>query len=49
MNGDTENAEWRYISFKELREPVVSPGIEIDRDTFWEVRPSGEIPPIVDS
>jgi hypothetical protein len=36
LNGDTENAEWGYISFKELRELVVGPGIEVDRDLHWE-------------
>ncbi len=44
LNGDTENAEWGYISFKELRELVVGPGIEVDRDLHWEPRSVQEIP-----
>jgi hypothetical protein len=36
LNGDTDNAEWGYISFKELRELVVGPAIEVDRDIWWE-------------
>jgi len=43
LNGDTEMAEWGYISFKELRELVVGPGIEVDRDLHWEPRAAGEI------
>jgi hypothetical protein len=43
LNGDTENAEWGYISFTELRELVVPPGIEIDRDLHWEPKIAGEI------
>ena len=39
LNGDTENAEWGYISFKELQELVVGPGIEVDRDLHWTRRP----------
>ncbi len=43
LNGDTENAEWGYISFTELRELVVLPGIEVDRDLHWEAKPVREI------
>lgn len=46
LNGDTENAEWGYISFKELRELVVGPGIEVDRDLWWEPKPAEKIPGI---
>jgi len=46
LNGDTENAEWGYISFTELRELVVPPGIEIDRDLHWEPRAAREVPEI---
>jgi hypothetical protein len=43
LNGDTEMAEWGYISFTELRELVVPPGIEVDSDLHWEPRPAGEV------
>ena len=46
LNGDTENAEWGYISFKELQKLVVGPGIEVDRDLDWEPKPAKEIPGI---
>lgn len=41
LNGDTEMAEWGYISFMELKELVVPPGIEVDRDVYWEPRRLG--------
>jgi Ca2+-binding EF-hand superfamily protein len=46
LNGDTENAEWGYISFRELRELVVPPGIEVHKDLHWEPIPVFEIPKI---
>ena len=46
LNGDMEMAKSGYISFTELRELVVPPGIEIDRDLCWEPRPVREIPKI---
>ena len=35
LNDDTENAEWGYISFKELIDLNVC-GIEVDRDLYWK-------------
>lgn len=42
LNGDTKNAEWGYISFKELIELNVY-RIEVDRDLHWESKPVREI------
>ena len=42
LNGDTENAEWGYISFKELKE-LNARGIEVDRDLYWELTPARNI------
>jgi hypothetical protein len=43
LNGDTEMAEWGYISFTELRELVVPPRIEVDRNLYYEPKPVSEI------
>jgi hypothetical protein len=43
LNGDTEMAEWGYISFRELRELKIPPGFEVDRDLFWKVRPASQV------
>jgi hypothetical protein len=45
LNGDTENAEWGYISLKELKDLNVC-GIEVDRNLYWKIRPAREIPKI---
>ena len=44
LNGDTENAEWGFISFEELRSINVS-GVEIDceLEDYWNVKPVSEI------
>jgi len=44
LNGDTDCAEWGYISFSELRSINVN-GIEIDceLEEFWNVKPASEI------
>ncbi|MDX2199630.1 MAG: hypothetical protein SF069_11750 [Phycisphaerae bacterium] len=46
LNGDSDNAEWGYISFDELRSVRVGQ-FEVDRDLHWRVRPAGEIEKIV--
>lgn len=42
LNGDTQNAEWGYISFPELKE-IKSRGIEIDNDLYWEPQAASRI------
>jgi len=44
--GDPDMAEWGYISFRELREIKLRPGIEVDRDLYWEPKKAKEIPKI---
>jgi hypothetical protein len=34
LNGDTQNAEWGYVSLAELQEISIQ-GIEVDRDIYW--------------
>lgn len=43
LNGDISNAEWGYISFKELRDIRVS-FVEVDNDIHWEPKPVSEVP-----
>ena len=42
LNEDYENAEWGYISFKELKELKVC-GMEVDRDLHWQMKPMRKI------
>jgi hypothetical protein len=42
LNGDTDNAEWGYISFTELKELRIG-YLEVDRDLYWTKRPIKEI------
>lgn len=44
LNGDTDMAEWGYISFKELRDLSIN-GIEIDceHSEYWKIRKASEI------
>lgn len=46
LNGDRELGEWGYISFNELKSIKIGPGIEVDRDLYWEPKPFREIPAI---
>ncbi|MBD3204119.1 DUF2958 domain-containing protein [Candidatus Woesearchaeota archaeon] len=46
LNGDTNNAEWGYISFEELKKIKVG-FVEIDRDIHWKPKPASEIKNIV--
>ena len=47
LNGDTQNAEWGYISFSELKAINIS-GIEIDCELkeYWQPKPVSQIPKI---
>jgi hypothetical protein len=45
LNGDTEMAEWGYISFDELKKLQVF-GFEVDRDLHWTPKKAKEIPEI---
>lgn len=44
LNGDTDNAEWGYISFKELQELKVG-FIEVDceLEEYWQIREASQI------
>ena len=46
LNGDTQNAEWGYISFSELKSLKIG-FCEIDCDQFWRVKPASEVKKIV--
>jgi len=45
LNGDLQNAEWGYISFRELKDIRVNGWLEIDceLENFWKIRPASEI------
>jgi hypothetical protein len=43
LNEDYENGEWGYISFLELGQLRIFPGIEVDRDLHWEPKKASEI------
>ena len=45
LNGDTDCAEWGYISFRELKSINIS-GFEVDRDLHWEPKTAQDIPEI---
>jgi len=47
LNNDDENAEWGYISFKELQAIKVNRWLEIDCDLHWKPRKASEIDRIV--
>lgn len=42
LNGDSEMAEWGYISFEELKSININ-AVEIDCETNWRVKPTSEI------
>lgn len=44
LNGDTDNAEWGYISFHELQEIRIG-FVEIDCELaeYWQIRPASQI------
>ena len=41
-----EMGEWGYISLTELKSLKIGPGIEVDRDLHWEIKPAQDIPAI---
>ena len=43
LNGDTEMAEWGYVSFRELKELKIPPGFEVECDEFWEVKKASQV------
>ena len=43
LNGWVNDAEWGYISYKELQSLRVPPGFEVDRDMYWTVVKAGDI------
>ena len=45
LNNDHQNAEWGYISFRELKEIKVKGWLEIDceLEEYWKVRKASEI------
>ena len=45
LNGDLQNAEWGYISFRELRDIRITGWLEIDceLEDFWKIRPASEV------
>jgi len=51
LNSDYENAEWGYVSFRELNELRVGGGIEIDceLEEYWRPKKASEIREIVES
>lgn len=46
LNGDLQNAEWGYVSFDELRNLTVPPGVQVDNDVYWTPTPARDIPSI---
>ena len=46
LNNDMQNAEWGYISFRELKEIKVNGWCEIDNDLHWEIKKASEVPKI---
>ena len=47
LNNDTDNSEWGYVSFAELKSLSIR-GIEIDceLEEFWSPKPASQIPRI---
>ena len=42
LNNDLQRSEWGYFNYDEMRAIRIPPGIEIDRDLHWGVRPASE-------
>jgi hypothetical protein len=47
LNEDYVNAEWGYISYRELKSIKIQGWVEIDCDLHWKVRPSCEVEKIM--
>jgi hypothetical protein len=43
LNGDLEMAEWGYISFQEIEQIKIPPGIEVDCETGWQIKKAVQI------
>ena len=43
LNDDFVNAEWGYVSFKELKDIKIDGWLEIDCEVNWKVRKTSEI------
>jgi hypothetical protein len=43
LNEDYEMAEWGFISFAEMKEIIVEPGIEIECELGWQIKKACEI------
>jgi len=43
LNNDFDNAEWGYFSLRELQSIKVGPGVEVDHDLHWKIRPAGQV------
>ena len=46
LNGDSQNSEWGYISYRELKESKVG-FVEVDFDLYWIPKRAAEIKKIV--
>ena len=48
LNGDTENAEWGYVSFNELKDIKAFGGMQVDceLEKYWQIKPVSQIPNI---
>ena len=42
LNGDTQNAEWGYVSLAELKEINIR-GIEVDCDIYWRPKKAKDV------
>jgi hypothetical protein len=43
LNGDLEMAEWGYVSFQEIEQIKIPPGIEVDCETCWQIKKAIQI------
>jgi hypothetical protein len=43
LNSDLYNAEWGYVSFRELLDLKIGGFLEVDREIHWKVQKAGEI------
>ncbi len=47
LNGDTQNAEWGYVSYDELL-TLKQSFVQVDRDRYWTVKPAKDVKEIAD-
>jgi len=43
LHNDFDNAEWGYFSLSELQGIKIGPGVEVDHDLYWQVRPASQV------